>query len=270
MPYSSRIMDPKTLSKLRKLANLATSDNRDEADAAAKGAAALLRKVGATFEEYLKEADPKSVFQVGLVRVADAYAAGAEGLAASERRDLYAKLLGDIGALYSGRASEDAAREEALRRREEELRRRERAAAESEARAKAKEAEREAAEAARERPRRDPPARDGGPSGAAGEGRRKRPSFSPAGSGAEGAPGPARGPGISVRTWLAGAVFGAFAGIAGTIFLAMVFAAAESVPPGISELPTVAVMAGLGAAGAAARIVLGPGLGAGKFFSNST
>ncbi|MFB0965587.1 MAG: hypothetical protein QMC36_08135 [Patescibacteria group bacterium] len=265
-------MDRKTLAKLEKLANLATSDNRDEAEAAARGAVALLRKSGSTLEAYLKEADPKTVFQVGLVRVADAYVAGREGLSPPDRRGMYAELLQAISGMYAGRSAEDAEREEAFRRREEELRRRERAAAESEARAKAREAETATAGTGgpREGFRSEPPGgRSAEASAGPGEGRRKRPSFSPAGSRAEGARGPSVGPQIPVRTWLAGAVFGAFAGVAGTLFLALVFAAAGTAPPGVSELPTVVVMGVLGTAGAVARIVLGPDLGAKKFFSNS-
>ena len=134
-------MDRKTLATIQKLANLATSDSREEADSAAKGALRVIAKAGSTFEDYLKEADPNDIYQPGLVRVADAYVAGRDDLSPSGRRTLYAKLLKEISGMYSGRPDEDYDWLEGWRRAEAELRRRERAEKEREAREKRAEEE---------------------------------------------------------------------------------------------------------------------------------
>lgn len=235
-------MDSRTAAKLAKLANLATSDNREEADSAARGAVALLRKSGTTLEAYLGEADPGAVFQLGLVRVADAYVAD---LAPTERRARYAELLARISRLYSGRRAEESAREEALRKREDEIRRRERAAAAGSA---GTGPAAPGAEAQSEPPPRD--RRPGGSGGTSGR-KRERPSFSPAEGGGTSAAKP-RGP--DARTLAAGVLFGAFAGVSGTVVLAAVFGAAGGAPAWLAELPVAAVALGIACFGGAARV----------------
>jgi hypothetical protein len=272
-------MDAKTLDVIGKLVNRATSDNPTEAESSAKGALARLRKAGYGFEEYVAAADHDSVFQYGLVRVADRYVAGREDLSNPQKRELYAKLLRDISAKYSGSDREaDSAREDELRKKEEDFRRKER---EAERRREEKEedlrrreretAEREARskrEARGTAPSGGPAGREpGAPSGSGGEAhrgdgptvqmRRKRsdggrsgeprnfpdppPSFSPAGIFAlpKCVAAWKEDPGRAFRAYAAGVLFGLFSGVAGTLLLAFAFAANGSVPSWASALSPV-------------------------------
>lgn len=221
-------MDAKLIDTVGKLVNRATSDNREEAEAAARGALGRLRRAGETFEAYLAAVDPDAVFQSGLVRVADLYAFGREDLSEPAKRDLYALLVRSVSAKYSGGAEPaagggtDAAKEEELRRREEEVGRREREASERESR------------------------RDGTENpGSGGDGGF---SFSPARR--RRFPKELEiwktDPREAFRVYSVGVLFGAFAAVVTTIAAAILFAWLGSVPAGIGGLPTLAVMSGAG------------------------
>lgn len=221
-------MDTKLIDTVGKLVNRATSDNREEAEAAARGALGRLRRAGATFEAYLSVLDPESVFQSGLVRVADLYAFGREGISEPAKRELYSALLDSISSKYTARkesadaGGRDAAREEELRRREEEIGRREREAS-----------ERESRRGAAENP------------GSGGDGGF---SFSPARR--RRFPKELEiwktDPREAFRIYSAGALFGALAAVVTTLASAFLFAWLGSVPAGIGGLPTLAVMSAAG------------------------
>lgn len=221
-------MDAKLIDTVGKLVNRATSDNREESEAAARGALGRLRRAGETFEAYLAAVDPDAVFQSGLVRVADLYAFGREELSEPAKRELYALLVRSVSAKYSGGSEcagdgeADAAKEEELRRREEEIHRREREASE--------------------------------------RGSRHGESENP-GSGGDGgfSFSPARrrlfpkeieiwksDPREALRIYSAGVLFGAFAAVVVTLASAFLFAWLGSVPAGIGGLPTLAVMSAIG------------------------
>jgi hypothetical protein len=220
-------METKLLETVGKLVNRATSDNKEESEAAARGALGRLRRAGETFEAYLAALDPDAVFQSGLVRVTDQYAFGREDLSEPAKRELYALLVRSISAKYSGGAESaagesDAAKEEELRRREEELDRREREAS-----------ERESRRGAAENP------------GSGGDGGF---SFSPARR--RRFPKELEiwktDPREAFRIYSAGALFGAFAAVVTTLASAFLFAWLGSVPAEIGGLPTLAVMSAAG------------------------
>lgn len=237
-------MDEKILDIVGKLVNRATSDNGAEADAAARGAIGRLRKAGAAFVDYVAALDPETVFQSGLVRVADAYVAGRDDLSQPGKRELYAALIRTIASKYSGPPEGDREREAEFRRRDEELRRREREASEQEKAA--------------------------GKSGNAGSG--------------SGAPGfsfsPARrffshpafavwkrDPREAFRIYAVGALFGMFAAVSGTLAAAFAFAWYGEVPGPLGEIPTVWVMSALWTFGGSVRVWAEFRPGARAFFS---
>ena len=122
-------MDPKLVEVVGKLVNRASSEEPAEAAAAAKGAVGRLERSGATFPEFLREADPGILFQAGLLRVAERWAASrGDSLSEPAKRELLSELVARISAMYSG-GPDPAEREAELRRREEDLRRREEALA---------------------------------------------------------------------------------------------------------------------------------------------
>lgn len=221
-------METKLLETVGKLVNRATSDNREEAEAAARGALGRLRRAGETFEAYLAAVDPDAVFQSGLVRVADLYAFGREELSEPAKRELYAQLVRSISARYSGGAESagageaDAAKDEELRRREEELDRREREASERESRRGAAENHGSGG--------------DGGFSFSPARRRRFPKELEIWKS----------DPREAFRIYSAGALFGAFAAVVTTLASAFLFAWLGSVPAGIGGLPTLAVMSAAG------------------------
>lgn len=237
-------MDAKILDIVGKLVNRATSDNGAEADAAARGAIGRLRKAGEDFGDYLAALDPGTVFQSGLVRVADAYVAGRDDLSEPGKRDLYAALIRAIASKYSGPSDEDWEKEAEFRRRDEELRRREREASEREKAA-------------------------GKPGNARSGAGVPNFSFSPA---RRIFSHPAfavwkRDPREALRIYAAGALFGAFAAVAGTLAAAFAFAWYGEVPGPLGEIPTAWFMSGLWAFGGSVRVWAEFRPGARAFFS---
>ena len=220
-------MDTKLIDIVGKLVNRATSDNIEESEAAARGALARLARSGESFETYLDAVDPQTVFQVGLVRIADKYAFGRSDLSEPAKRDLYGRLVQSISEKYSGRpdvadtSGRFAEKEEEFRRREEELEKREREAADRESRRH---------EDAR------PYSDEGGEF-----------SFSPA----RRRPWPAMlaiwktDPSEAFRIYLAGLLFGVFAAVVVTIASAFGFAWYGSTPDVLARTPVVLMVAGL-------------------------
>lgn len=128
-------MDPKLVEVVGKLVNRASSEEPAEAAAAARGAVRRLERSGATFPEFLREADPGTLFQAGLLRVAERWAASkGDALSEPAKRELLSELVARISAMYGG-GPDPSEREADLRRREEDLRRREEALAAERSRA---------------------------------------------------------------------------------------------------------------------------------------
>lgn len=224
-------MDAKLIDVVGKLVNRATSDNREEAEAAARGAVGRLRKAGHSFEDYLDAFDPDSVFQAGVVRTADWYVASRIDLSEPSKRDLYSRTIRKISGKYSPQQDSGAAGR--------------------------------GTSDARDEPKCSSGTNAGtegnGPSGS-GKKDAGRPSHGDRGKGRwlEFFLSPARrffahpafgvwrsDPAGALRACWTGLVFGAMPAVAATIASAFAFAFFGGMPDGLGEIPTVSVLAAL-------------------------